>query len=67
VQVGGELVVQFGNQDTQMTSITRSYLVEKLAASGNARAKGLFSDLLGNSKVIAIVGPSASALFRVLA
>lgn len=54
--------VQVGNQNTQTTNITLSEVVQRVAASEDAEAKGLMGKLLGNSTVAAIVGAGASAL-----
>lgn len=58
--------VQVGNQNTQVSNITLSEVVQRVASSEDNEAKNLLVKLLGNNTVSAIVGAGASALLGVL-
>lgn len=58
--------VQVGNQNTQITNITLSEVIQRVASSGDAEAKGLLSKLLQNNTVAAIIGAGATTLLGAL-
>jgi hypothetical protein len=58
--------VQVGNQNHQAITISLAQMVERVAASNDAEAKGKLRSLLENSTVSAIVGAGVTALIGAL-
>jgi hypothetical protein len=58
--------VQVGDHNSQVSTVTLSEVVQKVAASGDDKARGLLRSLLENNTVAAIVGASATSLISAL-
>ena len=58
--------VQVGNHNTQTINIKIEELVERVAASNDAEAKGILKKLFENSTVSSIIGAGVSALLAAL-
>lgn len=63
--VSGEQV-QIGENNHLLVNISITELVEKVASSGDPKAKSILRDLLNNSTVASVIGAGASALIALL-
>lgn len=58
--------VQIGEHNHLLVNISITELVEKVASSGDPKAKSILKDLLNNSTVASVIGAGVSALIGLL-